>query len=200
MAKSLNKNRMMGSKIALLITLTVVITTRQFFADESLYHEAFELLGNFMVAICAMGRVYSTAFLGGFKNNKLVDHGVYSIIRNPLYFFSLIGIAGVALISNHLVVMLGLPLFFILLYSRLIAREEGYLLEQFGQDYIDYKKRVPALWPRFSQYRAPETTQMYPKFLNKAFLDAVWWLSALPFIEAVEYLQDLNIYRTFFAT
>ncbi|MCK6418033.1 MAG: isoprenylcysteine carboxylmethyltransferase family protein [Alphaproteobacteria bacterium] len=200
MAKNLNKSRILASKAALISTLLIVLFSRQYWQDDSAYHEVLELVGNFLIAICAMGRVYATAFLGGFKNDRLVTHGIYSLMRNPLYFFSLIGITGVALVSNHLVVMIGLPMFFLLIYLQLIAREESFLLEKFGAAFTDYMQRVPALWPRFSNYNAPQTTELTPRFLNKAFADAVWWLAALPVIELVEYLQTAGWVPTFFTS
>ncbi len=200
MAKNLNKSRILASKAALLSTLLVVLFSRQYWQDDSAYHEVLELAGNFLVAICAIGRVYATAFLGGFKNDRLVTHGVYSLMRNPLYFFSLMGITGVALVSNHPAVMLGLPLFFLLIYLQLIAREESFLQEKFGDEFTSYKKETPALWPKFSAYHAPQTTELTPRFLNKAFADAAWWLAALPAIELVEYLQTAGWVPTFFTS
>lgn len=200
MAKSLNKKRIFGSKIALLATLVAVLATRQFFPEENIYHEWFELTGNALVGICVMGRVYATAFLGGFKNDRLIRHGVYSVMRNPLYFFSLLGITGIALMSNHLVVIIGLPVFFLVLYTRLIAREEAFLVEKFGAEYDAYRREVPALWPKISAYQAPETVEMAPHYLNKAFFDAIWWLAALPIIEVIEYVQDLPFFQIHLAT
>ena len=34
-------------------------------------------------------------YVGGRKNAELVTTGPYSMMRNPLYFFSLLGVAGV---------------------------------------------------------------------------------------------------------
>jgi len=140
-----------------------------------------------------MGRIYSSAFLGGHKNEKLVTDGIYSVMRNPLYFFSLIGVTGAALISNHLVIIIALPVLFFLLYIPLIKREEKFLTQEFGDEYLEYKNKVPALFPRISNYNAPDTLTFYPKFLSKAFADAIWWISIFPIVEIIEFLQDTNI-------
>lgn len=69
---------------------------------------------------------------------KLVTHGIYSRIRNPVYVFSAIALAG-------LVLYLDLPylfwLFLILVPMQILrARAEGRLLEQhFGDQYRQYK-------------------------------------------------------------
>lgn len=200
MAVKLNKTRMRDSKIALIIAFLLILFTRQFWENESPLHEFLDFAGYFLIALCALGRVYSTAFLGGFKNAELITHGPFSIVRNPLYFFSLIGVTGFALISNHLVIIIALPIFFVVLYHYLIIREEHFLEEEFGEVYRDYKKKVPRLFPNFSLYNAPETTMMYPKFINKAFADAIWWFAPFPIIELIEYLQETQILPVFFAS
>lgn len=198
MAKKLNKNRILSSKIALILTLFVVLFSRQYWTEESPYHELFEVIGVILTGICAMGRVYATAYLGGNKNEKLITHGIYSVVRNPLYFFSLIGITGVSLMSNHIVIMIALPSFFAFLYTGLIDREQEFLREKFGDDYKAYAKKIHAMIPSFSNYSAPEQILVQPRFLTKAMQDAIWWLAALPIIELCEYLQEQHIIPTFF--
>lgn len=200
MAKALNKHRILASKIILISSLMLVFISKQFWPDDSIWHEVFEMLGLALVFICAMGRVYATAYLGGFKNEELVTHGIYSIMRNPLYFFTLLGVTGIGLISNHIVIMIALPVTFLLLYSGLIKREESFLEETFGDEYRRYKQKVPALFPNFKNYQAPQTLTFYPHFMNNAFFDAVWWVMALPIIELTEYLQINGILPTFFVS
>lgn len=190
MATNLNKSRIKLSKIALAIALLVIIFTKSFIEYESPIHEFIEFIGYFFVAVCVMGRLYSTAFLGGFKNEQLITYGAFSIVRNPLYFFSLLGITGVALMSGHILLYVFLPLYFLFLYNGLIAREEEFLSEKFGTEYMDYKKRVPRLFPKFSLYQAPEVIQTVPKFLNNAFKDAIWWFLPFPLFEILEYVQE----------
>lgn len=194
MARALNKNRMLGSKFAIGLSIAVILASRTFWKEESLSHEVFDLTGSVLVGICAIGRVYSTVFLGGFKNDQLITQGIYSVMRNPLYFFSLLGIIGIALMSNHILVMIGLPLFFLFMYMGLIKREETFLTDKFGTDYHNYKAKTYALIPNFGRYHAPEQMTVNPHFVNKAFLDAVWWLIALPLIELIEYVQSLKIF------
>lgn len=193
MAQILNKNRMFGSRFALILTILVTLFSRQYWTEETVYHEVFEIIGVIFVGICAMGRIYSTAFLGGHKNECLITHGIYSVLRNPLYFFTLLGVTGIALISNHISVMIGLPLFFALMYRGLINREQAFLQEKFGQTYIDYTQSTSAMFPNFANYRAPETVVMNPRLLTKSLFDAVWWLAALPIIEFIEYLQAHHV-------
>lgn len=198
MAKKLNKTRMRDSKIMLVLALAVMLFSHQYWPDDKPMHELFEFFGYILLAVCALGRMYATAFLGGKKNQELITYGPFSIVRNPLYFFSLIGITGIGFISNHISLAIILPVVFTLLYIRLIKREETFLRETFGKPYETYTKKVPRLLPRFSLYQAPEQVMMTPRFLNKAFADAIWWFLPFPLIELVEYLQTSGILPTLY--
>ncbi len=198
MAKNLNKSRIRDSKFLVIIALVIAFFTKSLIGYETVMHESIEFLGYFFVAFCALGRLYSTAFLGGHKNTKLITHGAFSIVRNPLYFFSLLGMTGIALISGHIVVIIALPIAFVVMYHFLIAREEVFLRETFGKEYDAYVAKTPRLIPNFSLYNAPATVQVVPKFLNKGFFDAIWWFAAFPIYEAAEILHDKDIIKPIF--
>ena len=85
-----------------------------------------------------------------YKEGKLCTTGVYSACRHPLYaswiFFNVPGI--VILFKSWL--LLTTPLFMYLLLIILAKKEEDYLSDKFGKDYLEYKKRTnfafPKLW------------------------------------------------------
>ena len=71
----------------------------------------------------------------------LVTHGIYSKIRNPIYVFSALLLAGV-FISFHF--LWGLLLLLVLIPIQTIrAQQESKALEEkFGDDYREYRKRT----------------------------------------------------------
>ena len=79
-------------------------------------------------------------------DHKLIRTGPYSLVRHPIYTGILFGIAGTAIIIGE---PLGLIAFILILVVSLwkIRMEEKYLQEEFGEDYVRYKKEVPALIP-----------------------------------------------------
>lgn len=198
MATQLNKSRMRNSKFFILLAIFIVLFTKTLIPYETVAHEAMEFVGYFLVSFCALGRLYSTAFLGGFKNQRLITSGAFSVVRNPLYFFSLIGIVGISLISGHIVVIIGLPLAFIVIYHQLIKREELFLENTFNQEYREYSTLTPRLIPNLKLYQAPQSVEVVPKYLNKAFKDAIWWFAPFPVFELAEFLQESGRLITIF--
>ncbi|MFX0079927.1 MAG: methyltransferase family protein [Candidatus Hermodarchaeota archaeon] len=73
---------------------------------------------------------------------KLVDTGIYSIIRHPQYVtFMLWATAGMLLFQHWAIVLLGFPIF-PLTYIDLIKADRD-AIEKFGDDYRTYMKNVP---------------------------------------------------------
>lgn len=198
MAVALNKTRKRDSKLLVTFILGAMFFTRPLIPMESGLHESLEFFGYFLIAICVCGRLYTTAFLGGYKNQSLIDYGPFSICRNPLYFFSLCGFLGVSFMTNHLAIILLAPPLFYAVYYFLILREEVFLKETFGAAYEEYMRKVPRLLPRFSLYHAPEAVEMRPKYLMRAFRDNLWWFVSFPLIEFSEYLQELHVVTPLF--
>jgi len=189
MARALNKNRIRHSWLVALVSLALIIFTRALFTPQEQWHEVLELVGYMLVLVCALGRIYTTAFLGGFKNVAVIDYGPFSVVRNPLYLFSLSGILGICLISLHLPVMLFAPVAVFFIYYFLIRREEEYLAEKMGQPYEEYCARTPRFIPDFSLYRMPETIPVNPRQIQRAVLDAFWWFIPFPLFEILDLIQ-----------
>jgi protein-S-isoprenylcysteine O-methyltransferase Ste14 len=187
MARALNKNRMAVSRILLASAIALMLFTRQYWSYESALHETFDALGYVLIVFCGMGRLYTTAFLGGIKNEVLVTHGPFSVVRNPLYVFSWLGFTGFAIFSNNLWVMLLVPVGFYFLYLFLVKREEVFLQEKFGQAYDDYRARVPRFIPDFSNFNQPDAITISPRFYLRGLLDNVWWFIIPLILEMTEF-------------
>jgi protein-S-isoprenylcysteine O-methyltransferase Ste14 len=91
----------------------------------------------FMSARIELGRAFSVRA----KATTLVTTGVYSRIRNPIYFFAAVMILGV-------IIWIGRP-WLLLLFAVLIPlqvvrsrKEERVLTEKFGAEYLVYKQKT----------------------------------------------------------
>ena len=84
----------------------------------------------------------------GGKGGKLLSEGLYARMRHPRYVAVILGVTAWALFTNYLVMYLLIPLTTIglLLVASLEERE---LARRFGDEYADYRRRVPMFVPRF---------------------------------------------------
>jgi protein-S-isoprenylcysteine O-methyltransferase Ste14 len=83
-----------------------------------------------------------------FSAGRLVTGGVYGYIRHPVYaVWILFFVPGLFLITG-IVFLIFMPFFMYGLFKILIVREEVYLEQKFGEQYVEYKKRVNAIIPK----------------------------------------------------
>jgi protein-S-isoprenylcysteine O-methyltransferase Ste14 len=73
---------------------------------------------------------------------KLVDSGIYSVVRHPQFVtFIVWAIAGMLLFQHWIIILLGIPVI-PLTYIDLL-RADKRLIEKFGDEYKHYMQRVP---------------------------------------------------------
>lgn len=90
------------------------------------------------------------------RAHKLNTTGMYSIVRNPLYLGNFVIILGVLLsIKVWWLVALGSLVFFIYM-ERIILAEEKFLADTYGDNYINWRAKTPAIWPDFKLWQKPE--------------------------------------------
>ena len=75
-------------------------------------------------------------------------NGIYAYTRNPLYIGSFLLGTGACIMSKDLLFSVVFFIFFILLYSRVIQREEKYLIYHYGDEYKKYLDEVPKIFPK----------------------------------------------------
>jgi protein-S-isoprenylcysteine O-methyltransferase Ste14 len=73
---------------------------------------------------------------------RLTTEGPFRYSRNPGYLSLTMLYAGIAVLRSALWVILYLPPVLIVIQRDVIGREERYLERTFGEEYLDYKRRV----------------------------------------------------------
>ena len=114
---------------------------------------AFKVIGTLAIFIAIAGRGWSLFYIGGRKNSELVTTGPYSVTRNPLYFFSLVGIAGVGAQTGSLLSMAMFVLAAYLAFDMAMRGEEAYLEGRYGRAFQTYQAAVPRFIPDISLWR-----------------------------------------------
>jgi len=102
------------------------------------------ILAGFVFRISARGYKEEKSLSG----KKLVTDGPYTLMRNPMYFGTLmIGIGFITVLVEWWALLVFLCVFF-LIYIPQVKKEEAVLVERFGQDYKDYCKETPQYFPK----------------------------------------------------
>jgi protein-S-isoprenylcysteine O-methyltransferase Ste14 len=83
---------------------------------------------------------------------KLLNDGIYRVVRHPRYLSAGIGVVGNALVINHLGMYILILLLFPIGYLMVIL-EERELVGRFGEEYRKYQRDVPRLIPHLRRAR-----------------------------------------------
>lgn len=87
------------------------------------------------------------------QQNQLATTGLYGLVRHPQYTGLFIGLFGEGVVHWPTLFSVGLFPVIVLVYGLLARSEEKRMLEQFGEEYRAYRRRVPMFLPRPGQWR-----------------------------------------------
>jgi hypothetical protein len=152
-----------------------------------------ELGGLVLVMVGTYGRIWCAIYLGGRKRRELVVAGPFSVTRNPLYLFNLIGALGLGVASRNLLVLALILIAFGLYYPAVIQAEERELEQRHGDTYRNYQASVPRFLPHTLSFQEPETYEVYPKMVRKVIMEAMWFVWLFILIEVIESLHEAGI-------
>ena len=81
---------------------------------------------------------------------SLIDEGILGKTRNPMYFGILLFYVACFLLSISLI-SIGLFIVIVLIYNKMVKFEEKILENLFGNEFIEYKQRVPRWFPKITK-------------------------------------------------
>ena len=84
--------------------------------------------------------------------HKLIKDGPYRYVRHPAYLSNLLAYLGIPLIANAYYTLIGVFLIYVPFNLIRLHLEERELIRKFGEEYEDYRKKVPALLPVRKQF------------------------------------------------
>lgn len=102
------------------------------------------VLSGFLFRISARGYKEEKSFQG----KELVRDGPYAVVRNPMYFGTLLIGTGVVFTLFQLWVIFPFIIIFLLIYIPQIKKEEALLLKTFKEEYEAYSQSTPRCLPR----------------------------------------------------
>jgi protein-S-isoprenylcysteine O-methyltransferase Ste14 len=141
----------------ILVLIIVLLFTTPFFSnhfiESNIYNQMFGLV------ICAFGiafAIWARITLGENwsanpvelkKEHKLIITGPYKLVRHPIYSGVILGLLGttIANLQLRILILFLLVTFGMILRSKM---EEKLMSKQFGDDYLEYKKKSKFLIPK----------------------------------------------------
>ncbi len=151
------------------------------------------LFGIFLVAIASLGRMWCSLYIAGYKDEKLIMYGPYSLCRNPLYFFSMLGAVGVGLATETITFPIILLLLFSIYYPFVIKAEERRLSHTFGISFEEYKSKTRSFFPSLVHFEEPTQYSVNPKVYRRHIFSALWFIWIIGILEAIEGLKEIGI-------
>lgn len=183
----IERHRRLIGCFLVLVLFAAAITIASSWGPRHPIRELFEELGVLFIAVGVAGRALCMVYIGGQKNRALFQDGPYAVCRNPLYFCSMLGIAGIGLAGGSITLALVAAMLFGALFSAIVCSEEYRLAQAFGRDYEEYSRRVPRWLPAFRLWRDPPSLSPRGTLIARTVRDSGALLAAVPLFEAIEY-------------
>ena len=202
MAKSTAaRYRLLISRIFLLIMIIVLLFSDNKVDNWSPTYNWLEFFGYFFGLIGVFGRIWSSLFIEGNKTQKLIVKGPYSLMRNPLYFFSFILLIGFCFFIKSILVFTTFFLIWILIYRNTMNSEEKNLISNHNQEYVDYYNNTPKIFPNFNLYKSFSVNDKMDidiKKIERVLTESFGFLFLFGIIKVIEYLHLNGILPVYF--
>ena len=188
--------RIAALRVFFLLCIPLILFTRSAWMDPEWVFEIAEVTGIAFIIFAVLGRFWAILYIGGHKNQQIMQDGPYSICRHPLYLFSTLGVVGLGLMLGSLVLtaFLGVAVFLIL--TATATREEAFLRAEFGPAYDVYAARVPRIWPKLSLFQTKPDIEVKISTLQVNFFDALVFLAFIPLAELMEWIKEIGLVPT----
>ena len=184
------RHRIGLSRAYFVLIIGIILFTTHRWADPGLFTVTSGALGFVGITVAALGRLWSSVYICGYKNRRVIQDGPYSVVRNPLYVFSLIGGIGIGLITHSLLVTGLIVLFFIWIYPLTVADEEARLERLLGEEYVAYKAQTPRFVPALKQFNNAEQYTINIPQMQSAFMDALWFFLGYGMLQGIALMHD----------
>jgi protein-S-isoprenylcysteine O-methyltransferase Ste14 len=183
---------------AALLILLIFVSSSQWDDRAPIVSSLLFLCGIILVGIASVGRLWCSVYIAGYKTGTLITQGPYSMCRNPLYFFSLLGALGVGFATGTFLFPLIILIAFVLYYPFVIKSEENKLMNLHKSEFEIYVKKVPRFFPQISLLQEPKEYLVKPLVFKEHILSAIWFIWFPGIIAFIKGLHDIKFIPTIF--
>ena len=193
----LAKYRMYFLRASMILLILLSITNNNFRAYTlditSIESLKMSIIGFVLVVFGSFGRILASLYIEGHKTKNLITAGPFSMVRNPLYFFSLIMLLGFSLALKSIYLPLSLLLIFVIFHIPTIANEEKKLQNIHGEKFEDYVRSTPRLIPNIFKYKKPEIGEkvlVKISRINGVLIEIMGYLFLYTVIDIIYFILD----------
>lgn len=190
----IKKKRILVSRLFIVVVVLVVLFSGSYWEQFDLYSTTLFLMGAVLVGLATVGRLWCSLYISGYKKSStLIKTGPYSICRNPLYFFSLLGGIGVGLATETLTIPAIIIIAFACYYPLVIKKEQQRLRQLHGQEYEAYCNTTPSFIPALKLFNEPQEYNVKPRIFRRSLFEAMWFFWFVGILELIEALHEAGL-------
>jgi protein-S-isoprenylcysteine O-methyltransferase Ste14 len=153
--------------ISFVLPITVLVIVPYLIEQDIYIKDLTAFIAGLLLILCGLSiltvTIYTLSTIGDgtlapwFPTGKLVVTGLYKHVRNPMIIGVLTVLSGesIALLSYR--ILIWMFLFFLINHLFFLIYEEPVLEKKFGQEYRDYKQKVPRWIPDLRKLKSQST-------------------------------------------
>jgi protein-S-isoprenylcysteine O-methyltransferase Ste14 len=187
------RKRQLITRLFATVLGTVIVFSSSRWEEHYVVGHLLFLVGLALVAVATMGRVWCSLYISGYKGRCLITVGPYSLCRNPLYLFSLIGAIGLGLSTKTLTIPAVLAAAFLAYYPFVISAEEEDLRASHGSDFDAYARSTPRFFPSLARFREPDEYTIRLGALRRSVGDCMFFIWIVGLLEMVGALHEHQV-------
>jgi len=128
--------------------------------------------------------------VGGPSALALNTHGMYSVVRHPLYLGNYFQWLGVAMVPRNPWVVITVSLIFWLYYERIMFAEEEYLRRAFPAEFAAWSTDTPAFIPDFGRWKSADLPFCWRTAIQREYSGVFALVAAFAFVCIVDTSLD----------
>src|SRR5262249_9864284 len=179
--------------IGAVLLLLVAVFLRSRWTTCSFVHESMIWIGALCIAVAICGRTWAIAHIGRRKRWEFISDGPYSVVRHPLYAFSVLGAAGMGAQTASFVFMFITVFAAWIIFDRMARIEETDMAAHFGETYRSYLARTPRFFPKPSLWHAPSGVWVDYSLVGTSFFDSSLLAVAVPFYMVLRWAHEAHL-------
>lgn len=127
--------------------------------------------------------------------DTLNTKGMYSIVRNPLYLGNFFIFLGISILTESFEIIILNSILMTLFYTAIVLKEESFLAEKFGKEYLDWTKKVNCFIPSFKNFKKCDRNFSIEKVI---FNEHDTWMSTIVCFICIETIKGFFETERFF--